>query len=107
MKLILLALFSIGTIKSAWAQDLQARVLQLESRVSNMEFRLSKLETGTPRSGTDNPWTCTLDLVIFNRTYVGTGKTKAIALAMVVKKCLAEQGNNIYCKPSTAVCSNE
>jgi hypothetical protein len=106
MKLIVLSLFSIGIIESACAQDLQARVLQLEGRMSNIEYRLSKLETA-PRSGTDNPWTCTLTLSVFNRTFVGTGRTKAIALAIVVKKCLDEQGSNIWCKPASAVCSNE
>ena len=105
MKLIVLSLFSIGIIESAWAQDLQVRVRELEGRVSNMEYRLSKLETGSPRSVTDNPWTCTL--VVFGRTYVGTGKSKGVALAMAVKKCSDAGGTNIWCKASATVCSND
>jgi hypothetical protein len=106
MKLIFLPLFSIGIIESAWAQDLQTRVRELESRFSNIEYRLSRLEAA-PRSGIDNPWTCTLTLSILGKTYVGKGRTKDIALAIVLKKCLDEQGNNIWCKPTSAVCSND
>lgn len=105
MKLIVIALFSIGIIESAWAQDLQVRVRELEARFSNLEYRLSRLETGTPRNGTDNPWTCTL--VVFDKTYVANGKTMTLARAKVIKQCLDAGGTSVWCKPSAAICSND
>jgi hypothetical protein len=91
-------------------EELRRRVWTLERAVSQLQdqvFQLA-LRNGGSALGDSNAnsttWTCRIES--FGKTFVSSGKTKSIALALVLKKC-ADASNAIHCHEEDVKCGDE
>jgi hypothetical protein len=76
--------------------DLQKRVWDLERAVWQLQQRVFQLETAKPTTVSDS-WICTVTAM--NETYTGTGGSKAVATADVIKNCKnGRGGDGFFCK---------
>ena len=76
--------------------DLRRRVWELERAVYQLQTRIFELESPKNRQGNDS-WVCTISAM--GNKFVGTGATKAVAIAKATESCKdGNKGDAFFCK---------
>ncbi|MCB0378095.1 MAG: hypothetical protein KDD33_06350 [Bdellovibrionales bacterium] len=84
-------------------KELRRRVWELERAVAQLQDQVFQLAMDKGHSSTAD-WTCHIQS--FSKTHVASGRTKASAIAQVLKKC-SDATSSVHCAERDVVCSNE